>query len=172
MVRLKLVTDLPKQPFAPGDVLSIFDARRRRAIDYAENSASLFGHGDDDFHRVCCRTEDLAHFWHHFEHVQHVQRVETFAEENDKAVACADGLRVLLRQVDHGRIGATPTDKAFTGRLAKRQPELDPRHRRDQRLMDILDGLDEMALAEDEIRRPWFFDLDGNKFHISSRLPL
>src|SRR5260221_1960714 len=120
MVRLKLVTDLPEQPFAPGDVLSIFNARRRRAIDYAENSASLFGHGDDDFHRVRCRTEDPAHFGHHFEHVQHVQWVETLAEENDKAVACADGLRVFLRQLNHRRIGATPTDEAFTGRLAKR----------------------------------------------------
>jgi hypothetical protein len=49
-----------------------------------------------------------------------------------------------------------PTDEAFTGRLAKRQPELYPWHRRDQRFMDILDRLDEMALAEDEIRRPWF----------------
>src|SRR6202008_1021909 len=97
---------------------------------------------------------------------------ETLAEENDKAVACADGLRVFLRQLNHGRIGATPTDEAFAGRLAKRQPEFYPWHRRDQRFMDILDRLDEMALAEDEIRRTWFFDLDGNKFHISSRLPL
>jgi hypothetical protein len=163
MVRLKLVTDLPEQPFAPGDVLSIFNASRRRAIDYAENSASLFGHGYDDFYRVRCRTEDPAHFGHHFEHVQYVQRVETFAEKNDKAVACTDGLRVLLRQVNHGRIGTAPTDKAFTRRLAKRQPELYPRHRRDQCLMDILDRLDEMALTKDEISRPRFFDPDSNK---------
>src|SRR5262245_1379220 len=38
--------------------------------------------------------------------------------------------------------------------------ESDPRHGGDQGLVHVLDGLDEMGLAEDQVGRLWLVDLD------------
>ena len=56
----------------------------------------------------------------------------------------ADGLGVLLRQGDHVRVGAAPADEAFAGGLAEGEAKLDAGHGRDQGLVHVLNGLDEM----------------------------
>ena len=66
-------------------------------------------------------------FRHHLQRVQDVERVETVAQEEDEAVTGSNGSSVLLRQFDHVRVGAGPTDKAFARAFAEGQPELDVR---------------------------------------------
>src|SRR5512141_1144413 len=81
---------------------------------------------------------------------------------------CADGLCVLLCQLDHGFIGPTPADETFAGGFAERQPELDPWHRADQRFMHIFHGLDEMRLAQDKVNVLRLFDLYGLDVHLAA----
>ena len=66
---------------------------------------------------------------------------------------------VLLSQFDHRGVGAGAADQAFAGRLAEGQAELDARHGGDQGLVDVLDRLDEMGLAQDEVRSLRLVDL-------------
>jgi hypothetical protein len=80
---------------------------------------------------------------------------------------CADGLRVLLRQLDHGFIRAAPADETFAGGFAKRQAELDPRHRVDKCFVHVLHGLDKMRLAQDKVGLLRLFDLDGLDVHVA-----
>ena len=62
-----------------------------------------------------------------------------------------DSLGVLDGEPIMASIRAGPADQALARRFAERQPELDAWHGADQRLVKILDRLDEMALAQDEI---------------------
>src|SRR5689334_5822066 len=78
----------------------------------------------------------------------------------------ADGLCVLLRQLDHRFIRPRPADKTLAGSFTECQPKLDSGHTAHQRLVDILDGFDEMGLAQDEIDRFRLFDFYGLDFHM------
>src|SRR5688572_31211008 len=84
----------------------------------------------------------------------------------------ANGLRVLLCQLDHRLISPCPADETFARRLAECQPELDSRYCAYQRFVNVFDSLDEMGLPQNEIDGFRLFDLYGLDFHelVSSNL--
>src|SRR5208282_6388750 len=89
----------------------------------------------------------------HFNRVQDVDRVVAFSEEHDEAMPSAKRHRVFLSKLNHRGVSAGASHQAFAGSLAEGEPKLDSRHGADQGLVDVFDGLDEMGLSEDEIRR-------------------
>ena len=73
--------------------------------------------------------------------------------------------RALARELNHCGISARAPHQAFARGLAEGEPKLDPRHGADQSLVDVLDGLDEVGLSEDEIRRVRLVDPDRGELH-------
>ena len=71
----------------------------------------------------------------------------------------------LRDKLNHRGISAGASHQAFAGSLAEGEPKLDSRHGADQGLMDVFDGLDEMGLSEDEIRRVRLVDPDRSELH-------
>lgn len=59
--------------------------------------------------------------------------------------------------------GASLSARGLT--LTPATPELDPRHGGDQRLVDVLDRLDKVRLAEDEVGVVGLLDLDRDELH-------
>lgn len=125
ILRSQFVADLPQEVLAPVDLLLVLDALRGEAVHHAEDATALFGFGQDDLRGVGRSVEDATHFRHHLQRVQHVERIEAIAEKADKAMPGPDGSCILLRQFDHGRVGAGPADEALAGGFAEGQPELD-----------------------------------------------
>src|SRR5438093_8912044 len=76
-----------------------------------------------------------------------------------------DGLRVPDREVDQLGVVAAPPDEAGTRRLAERQPEPQPRRGLRERLVEVLHGLDEVGVAEDEVLVLGLVDPDGRELH-------
>ena len=72
----------------------------------------------------------------------------------------AERHRVLLSKLNHRCVTAGASHQAFAGSLAEGEPKLESRDRADQGLVDVFDGLDEMCLSEDEIRRVRLVDPD------------
>src|SRR6516165_6367969 len=72
---------------------------------------------------------------------------------------------VLLSKLNHRGISAGASHQAFTGSLTEGEPKLDSRHGADQGLVDVFDGLDEMGLSEDEIRRVRLVDSNRSELH-------
>ncbi len=82
-----------------------------------------------------------------------------------KVWPAADRFRVVPGQFDHGRVGARPSHQALARCLAEGQAELDARHGPHQGFVEILDGLDEVRLPEDEIDRLGLVDFDCRELH-------
>jgi hypothetical protein len=55
--------------------------------------------------------------------------------------------------------------QAGPGGLAEGEAEAQERGRAGERLVEILDGLDEMRLAEDHVQLPWLLDPHGDQLH-------
>src|SRR5271165_6944647 len=77
----------------------------------------------------------------------------------------AERHRVLLSKLNHRGISAGASHQAFAGSLAEGEPKLDSRHGADQGLVDVFDGLNEMGLSEDEIRRVRLVDPNRSELH-------
>src|SRR5574340_401912 len=163
--RSSLVADHAKKSLAPGDVLIAFDAQGYGAVDHAEDPAPMVAFRDDDLGGVGCSTEDAAYLGHGLNGAEDVNRIKSITEEKNETVARADRLSILLRERDHFIVRAAPADQPFSGGFAESQTELDARHMGDQGLVDILDGLDEMRLPEDEVGLFGFFDLYQGEVH-------
>jgi len=84
---------------------------------------------------------------------EHVDRVEAFGEHEHEAVTCADGQRVLRCQRLHPLVGPRHAHEPVTRSLAEGDAELDARHRVHHRLVDVLDRLDEVRLAQNHAPR-------------------
>ena len=139
---------------------------RPEPVDHAEYRASLFGLGEHDLGRIRRRAEDPADLRHRLYRVQHVDWIEPVTEDDDEAVTRAERERVAARELLEPGVGAGPADQAFPRRFAEGQAEPDTGHGGDQSLMDVLDRLDEVRLAEDEVRSLRLVDLYGNELHI------
>ncbi|KEH15128.1 cystathionine beta-synthase, partial [Medicago truncatula] len=159
--RLRLVSDRAQQILAPAHVVVVLDAERRKAVDDTGDPASLRAFRDDHVGRVRGRAVDPADLRHGLDRIEHVDRIETVAEEHDERVTGADRKGVAAREFDEFRIGAGTAHETLARCLAECEPETNARHGADQRLVDVLDGLDEMRLAEDEVHGLGFVDGDG-----------
>ncbi len=142
------LTLVSKKTSAPGNALVVLDAFRRRAVDDAEDAAALLGLGDDDLYGVRGGTEDAADLGNALDRLTDVDR-EGIDEEDDERVTGADGLRVADGELLKLGLGAGVADEAVAGGFAKREPKLNSRHGADEGLVNVLDGLDEVRLAED-----------------------
>src|SRR5271155_5005666 len=101
--------------------------------------------GDDEGERISRGAEDLADLAHRFDRVENIDR-EGITEHHDENVTSRD--RLSCRDGGEFEIWVGPgvTDQARPRRLVKSDAELDFRHRLHDRLVQILDGLDEMRL--------------------------
>ena len=85
---------------------------------------------------------------------------ERVLDEDDERVAAPDLLRVLLRESDERVIVTLGSDQARAARLAESDSELDAHARLNESLVDVLDRLDEVGLAEDEVQLLRILDLN------------
>jgi hypothetical protein len=70
-----------------------------------------------------------------------------------------------LRQLDESLVVPGATDQGGAARLAERDAEFHLRHRLHDGLVQILDRLDEVRLAEDEVDVGGLVDRNGREFH-------
>ena len=68
--------------------------------------------------------------------------------------------RVLSRQFDESLIGTRISHKAWTGRLAESEAELDTGYRIHKGLVNIFNRFDKVRLTEYEIVLVWIIDDD------------
>src|SRR3989338_2227399 len=73
--------------------------------------------------------------------------------------------RIAFGQLDHLVVSSSPAHKRRARGFTKGEAKLDPRHRLDHRLVDIFNGLDKMALAQDEINLVRLLYFDCGHFH-------
>ena len=90
------------------------------------------------------------HLGHGFDGVQHVER-EPVAQEDHEGVAGGDGGRVARCQVDQFGVVARAPDQPWPGRLAEGNPELQGRTHAHQRLVKVVNRLDEVRLADHDV---------------------
>lgn len=162
---LGLVPDLAQQLAAPTDVFVTLHTQRPGAIDDSQDTASLLRLGEHDLGRIRGRTKDPADLGHQLDRVQDVDRVEPFRQEHDETVTGAEGLRIAPRQVLQLPVRTRPAHQAFSRCLAEGQAELDAWNARHQRLMNVLDTLDEMGLSQDEVDCFWLVDSHSDELH-------
>jgi hypothetical protein len=85
-------------------------------------------------------------------------------------MACGDGFGILLCKFDHRGVGARPSHQAFAGGFTKSHAKLDTWHGIYQRFVDVLDGLDEVGLAQNEVRHIWLIDFQRDELHVKRLL--
>ena len=158
---LKFVADFAQELFAPGDAGFILHALAFAAVDDAEDAAALRCFSNNHFDRVRRSAVDAADFRHHLDNVEYTHREISRTEKHDKAMTGGKRQGVALGQIDHRRIRAAPAHQHGAGRFAEADAELDSRNRLNQGLVNVLDSLDEVALAEDEIDVIGLFNGDG-----------
>src|SRR5262245_41087558 len=95
----ELVADLPQQVVPVARVGVLLDPERRLAVHDAEDRAPLLRLCHDHLHGVGGGAEDAAHLGHRLHRVQDVDG-EALAEEDEEAVAGADGDGVVDREPD------------------------------------------------------------------------
>src|SRR5512146_1906807 len=109
----ELVTDLPQQVPAPGDVGLAFHPLRAEAVHDAQDPTPLFRLGENDLGWIGGGTKDTAHFGHHLHRIEHVYRVVAVPEEQDEGVSGTQRLRVFLREFHQRAVGPGPPNEAF-----------------------------------------------------------
>jgi len=66
-------------------------------------------------------------------------------------VACRERQRILSRELLEAGVSAGPAHQTLARRFAECEPEADSRNCRHQHLVNVLDGLDEVSLAQNEV---------------------
>src|SRR5581483_3353274 len=147
---LLLVAEPPQHRMPFGLLGLALDSLGRASIDYSEHAASIALLGHDEPERIGGGTEDRADLADGFDLVEHVYR-ERIAEHHDEYVACGDGGDGFDGGLLEALIGADVPDEAGAGSLRERHPKPDSGNGLDQGLVNVLDGLDEMGLAYDDV---------------------
>src|SRR5512143_646028 len=160
----ELVADLAQKAFAPFDVSRPLDALGPHAVDDPQDGPALIRLGHDDLGRVGRGAVDAADLGHGLDRVQDVDR-EAAGHEDQERVAGAERQGVLLGDLDQGGVVPGVADQGQSRRFAEGDAELHLRRRRDDGLVEVLDGLDEMGLAEDEIHVLGLVDGDDLEIH-------
>ena len=97
--------------------------------------------------------------------VQDVDR-EAVAEEHHERVPCTDRLRVPHRELDEGVVVAGTPDEARPRRLTERHPEAQDRAGADKGLVEVLHGLDEVGLPNEDVQVVGLLNKDGLQLHV------
>src|SRR2546425_5712522 len=149
-IELPLVSDLAQEFLAGGDVRRAFDCLGRCTVDYAQYAASLLGLGHDDFDRVGAGAEDRAHFRNVLHGVEQVDGIG-LAKNEYEHMPGGERLRVADGGAAEFVVVAVGAREAGAGGFVEGQAELGLRDGVDHGLVHVLDRLDEVSLAEDDV---------------------
>ena len=97
--------------------------------------------------------------------VQDVDR-EAVAEEHHERVPCTDRLGVPQRELDEGVVVAGTPDEARPRRLTERHPEAQDRAGADKGLVEVLNGLDEVGLPNEDVQVVGLLNKDSRQLHV------
>ena len=147
---LPLVTDHAEEVAALLYVLGAFDAFRHCAIDYTNDSTTLFAFGDYRLDRVGGRAEDRTDFGHILDSAEHVDGV-AIGHHHDENVPRGQGTGIFCRQRLQGIIVAVYTCQAGAGCLVERHAEFHLRDGVYDGLVDVFHRLNEVRLAENQV---------------------
>lgn len=128
-------------------------------VDDAHHAAALSARRDNDLERVRCGTEDVADLRDCLDRVEDVDR-ERVLHEDPEGVATAGREGVLLGELDALLVVALGAHQARTRRLAEGEAKLDRSAAAHTRLVEVMRGLDEVGLPEDEVQLVRVLDLD------------
>jgi len=148
-------------PLNAGRVLRAF---RRRPVDHANNAAPQRGLRHNHFDGICRGAKKIHDLGHVLDARQQVDRV-ALPHGDIKGVSGAHGQRVADRELLQILIVAVGPDETRARGLIERQAEFHLRHRIHDRLVQVLDRLDEVALADNDISVFRDFECDGVKIH-------
>jgi len=127
-----------------------FDSLGRAPIDHAHNSPPLRRGRDDHFNRVrrgAINTADLGNFADAAEDVDRIAVPHRDYED----VSRGDQLRVLGGDAFKLRVIAIHPNEAIARRFVEGNAEFHLRDGVDDGFVEVLHGLDEMALANDQV---------------------
>src|SRR5437867_4516702 len=161
---LELISDLPQELFSGLNVRFPLDALGLHAVNHPEDSAALLRLRHDDFHRVRRGAIDLANFRHALDGVQNVKG-ETALHKYNETMSASQLQGVPLCQIDQPGIVSREADERRTRRLAEPDPELHSRDGLHDSLIEVLEGLDKVRLAQDKVQVRWLVNLDCFQFH-------
>src|SRR5262249_2699257 len=150
---------------APTDVCIVLNTQRRGAIDDTQDAAPLVRLGEHDFGWIGSRTKNPADLGHQLDRVQYIDRGETLSHEHNESVPGGNSLRIAARQFLQIPVRTGPAYQALSRCLAECQAELDSRDARHQRLVNVLDTLDEVGLPQYEVDRIRLIDSYGKQLH-------
>src|SRR3989440_11050048 len=160
----ELVADGAEELFSGGDVVVGLDSEGRATVDHADDAATLVGFGDEDLDRVGGGAVDPADLRDLLHLVEDVHRV-SLPQEHDEGVARPDSQGVAGGEVDELVVVAGLADQPGSGRLAEGDAEAEVGRGSHQRLVEILDRLDEVGLPEDEVEVLGLFDPNRRELH-------
>ena len=110
---------------------------------------------------------DAAHLRHLLDLVQDVHRV-ALTQEDDERVARSDRQGVANGELDELLVVARTPDKPGARRLAEGEPEAQVRGAAGESLIQVLDRLDEVRLAEDQVELLGLLDPDRDQLQLSA----
>lgn len=147
---LRLISHVPEERFAFGNVSFVLETFRTETVHDSQDGSTLLRLCHDNFDRVRSRTVDAAHLGHGTYAPQDVDRVHV-PHEDDKGVTGTYGHGILLGQSLEFGIGARPPDQTDVRSLTKGETEFGPRDTVEYGLVEVLDRLDEMGVAQNKI---------------------
>src|SRR6478736_6409498 len=127
-----------------------FHAFGRTAVDHAKDPASLFGFGYHYLDRVRSRAVYIRYFRNRLNAAEHIDR-KSVAQRDDKDVPRGECSRIVDHIAFQCVVVAVHACKTLAGSFVESDPELNVRRGIDDRLINILYGLDEVALPDDDI---------------------
>ncbi|CDZ91925.1 hypothetical protein RHRU231_90010 [Rhodococcus ruber] len=160
----ELVADRPQQGLAVGDIGARLHAHGRVSVDHPGDAPTEIGLGDDDLDRVGRGAEDAADLRYLLQRVQEVHRVPVL-DEHEERVTRAHRQGVAPGQLDEPVVVAGEAHEARPGRLAERHAEPQVRTHPGQCFVQILDGLDEVGLPDDDVHVVGLVDRHDVQLH-------
>ena len=157
--RSELVPNHAEEAVASLLVLLCLDALGLGTVDDTHHTAALGAGRDDDLDGVGRGAEDVADLRDRLDGVENVDR-EGVLHEDPEGVPTAGREGVLLRELDALLVVALGAHQARPRRLAERNAKLDGGAAGHARLVEVVGGLDEVGLPEDEVQLVRVLDLD------------
>src|SRR5437667_7542975 len=168
LTRSSLVADLPQELHSGPRIFIGLDALGALAVDNAEDAAPLPGFGDDGFDGIGGGAKNGTDFGHGLDAAEHVDRI-TVAHGDHEHVA--GGQRGGVADGERFEIGviAVGAREAGARSFVESDPEFHLRDRVDDSFVDVLNGLDEVRLPDDDVATLGNFQ--ANRFQFHAKLP-
>ena len=149
-------------------IIRRFHTFGREAVDYSQHAAALIAFGDDGLDRVGGGAKNRADFGDVLDATQNVDRV-ALAHHDDEGVAGGDGRGVLRGQRFERVVIAVHAGEARARGFIEGDGEFHLRDGVYDGLVNILNGLDEVRLAQNQIAVFGDFERYQFQFHTKSQ---